>query len=352
MKLLILTQKVDINDDVLGFFHRWIEEFSKHCEKIIVICLQKGEYNLPVNVRVLSLGKEKFSHNSHRFRRLALFYKYIWQERKNYDSVFVHMNQQYVILGGLLWKLLNKKIGLWYAHGSVSLSLRVAEKLADVIFTSTKSGFHVPSKKVNVVGQGIDTNKFKSQISNLKNKDIFTIISVGRISPSKDYETLIKAVEILIKDNIKLEVNIVGGIGLPEDEKYLSNLQTMIREKKLEEAINFAGPVPNKNIVNYLQSADLFVNMGLTGSLDKAILEAMACGLPILTCNEALLDVLGKYKEMLMYPKKDYKKFAEKIEFILKLNYAERKKIGDDLRSIVVENHSVEKLITKILNKY
>jgi hypothetical protein len=59
MKLLIITQKVDINDPILGFFHRWIEEFAKHCEKITVICLYKGTYNLPNNVKVLSLGKEE-----------------------------------------------------------------------------------------------------------------------------------------------------------------------------------------------------------------------------------------------------------------------------------------------------
>ena len=79
MKLLIITQKVDINDDVLGFFHRWIEEFAKHCEKITVICLQKGEYNLPDNVKVLSLGKEGAMA---KIKYALNFYKYIWQERK------------------------------------------------------------------------------------------------------------------------------------------------------------------------------------------------------------------------------------------------------------------------------
>ena len=58
MKLLIITQKVDRNDPILGFFHRWLEEFAKNCEQVTVICLYKREYNLPGNVKVLSLGKE------------------------------------------------------------------------------------------------------------------------------------------------------------------------------------------------------------------------------------------------------------------------------------------------------
>ena len=40
MKLLIITQAIDENNPVMGFFVRWVEEFSKHCEKITVICSQ------------------------------------------------------------------------------------------------------------------------------------------------------------------------------------------------------------------------------------------------------------------------------------------------------------------------
>ena len=114
MNLLILTQKVDKNDAILGFFHSWILEFAKNYEKVTVICLYEGEHNLPNNVKVLSLGKEK---GVSKITYLYNFYKFIFQERKNYDKVFVHMNQIYIILGGLFWKLSGKEIGLWYAHG-------------------------------------------------------------------------------------------------------------------------------------------------------------------------------------------------------------------------------------------
>lgn len=347
MRLLILTQKIDINDDVLGFFHRWVEEFAKHCEKVIVICLQKGEYNLPENVKVLSLGKP-----ANRIKYLYRFYKYIWQERKNYDAVFVHMNPEYVVLGGLLWKLLGKKIGLWYAHGSAPFTLRIAEKLAHIIFTSTKSGFRLPSKKVNVVGQGIDSAAFqpRNKKSNLKNQK-FNIITIGRISPVKNIEILIEAVEILYKDGLKFKVDIIGGPGLPEQEAYLNGLKRMVKEKQIESVINFLGPIPNKDIASHLQAADLFVNMSHTGSLDKAILESMACGLPILTCNEALKDVLGDYKSRLIFKRGDTSGLVEKILSIRNLSTEDVSRMGSNLREIVSLNHSIENLITKILNK-
>ena len=58
MRLLIVSQKVDIEDPILGFFHGWLLEFAKQCEEVTVIGLEVGKYALPKNVKVYSLGKE------------------------------------------------------------------------------------------------------------------------------------------------------------------------------------------------------------------------------------------------------------------------------------------------------
>ena len=129
MKLLITTQAVDLDDPVLGFFHRWLVEFSKHCESIHVICLKEGRHELPANVFVHSLGKES---GASRLRYVARFYRYIWKYKNEYDTVFVHMNPEYIVLGGLLWRIGGKRIGLWYVHKSVSVRLRIA-----AVFTNT-----------------------------------------------------------------------------------------------------------------------------------------------------------------------------------------------------------------------
>ncbi len=440
MKLLILTQKVDINDDVLGFFHGWIAEFAKHCEKVTVICLYKGEYDLPCNVKVLSLGKEDTpvipdssvipaqagiqdnsdkldprqnlpsnmigsgddnveKGNNHkntlrvmrytlhekvfsRLKYLINFYRYVISERSNYDNVFVHMNQIYVILGWPFWKLWNKKISLWYTHKAVSLSLRIAEKLTDKIFTASRSSFRIKSKKVNVVGHGIDINKFqipdsKFQIPN----NIYKIITVGRISPVKDYETLIAAAEILQNEYInsfpcfkgklggvlnstylgssleqggeppKFRIDIIGGPSTPEQEKYFSELKELVKGKQLDKTVHFVGKVPNKDIVKHLQNADLFVNMSHTGSLDKAVLEAMACGLPVLSCNEAVTgDVLLEFGEKLYFEKGNSKMLAVKIINIVNIDLFEKTALRRLLRGLVVKGHNMEILIRKIMS--
>src|SRR3989344_6071232 len=133
MKLLICTQKVDRSDDILGFFHRWIEEFAKHCEQVSVVCLWEGTHEFPENVRVYSLGKSAQGRPASGWERLWLriryalrLYGYTWRLRNEYDSVFVHMNQEYVVLGGPLWRVLGKKVVLWYTHREVNFKLRLA----------------------------------------------------------------------------------------------------------------------------------------------------------------------------------------------------------------------------------
>ncbi len=383
VKLLIITQKVDENDDVLGFFHRWIEEFAKHCEQVTVICLYEGEHHLPENVKVLSLGKEKYIRKRcdlkggvtptrslrrseatekvqvgvtpqllTRIKYILRFYKYIWQERKNYDDVFVHMNQVYVILGGFFWRLLGKRVGLWYAHGHVSFSLRIAVKLAHTIFTSTKSGLRLESKKIKIVGQGIDVDKFSIESRKLSRSGNFKIITVGRISPVKDYETLVNSVDILIKKGMTPGVSIIGDAETPQQKEYLFCIKNIIKEKNLGSFFTFLGSVSNKDLPQYLQRADIFVSMSHTGSLDKAVLEAMSVGLPILTCNEALVDVLGVYGDKLIFPKKSSEILVEKIKFIISTEHTERVFLGRNLREIVKKDHNLSNFIKKIVKGY
>lgn len=283
MKLLILTQKVDVNDPNLGFFHQWIEEFARQCETILVICLYEGEHALPKNVRVVSLGKESgVTRANYVFR----FFTYIWRERRNYHAVFVHMNQIYVILGSFVWHFLGKRLSWWYAHGSVNLSVRIAEKLADIIFTSTPEGFRIKSKKVHVVGQGIDVSLFARQKKE-NHGDVFRIVSVGRIGPVKHLDVLIKALPIVMKTIPQAQLYLYGLPQTLEEKEYLRTLEILVVGQGLQESVHFCGPVVYGDVPRVLADADVFVQASQTGSLDKAVLEALATNVPAVSTNEA-----------------------------------------------------------------
>jgi len=342
MNLLIITQKVDKNAPILGFFHRWLKEFSKHFDKVIVVCLEKGDYDLPNNVEILSMGKE---HKKSRLQYLFRFYKYIFSRRKDYDSVFVHMCPIYMILGGIFWKIMNKKVSLWYTHSSVTFKLRLAKILSDTIFTASKGSFSLKTDKLSPVGHGIDTDNFS--LKNNFTEKVKKIIAVGRIASVKNYEELIRAAD---KIEYKIKIEIIGSPRKKEDEEYKERLKKKIKDKNFKN-IEFIGSLPNSKIYDKYKEADILVNSSDTDSVDKVVLEAMSTGVIPITSNDSFRDILKDYSEICLYSKRDSGELAEKITRVVNLSETKREKLVQALRSIVINNHNIEDLIRSIKNK-
>jgi len=339
MRLLIITQKADKSDPILGFFHRWIVEFAKHFEEVTVLCLERGLCEFPENVRVISLGKEDGRSRPKYLRR---FYGAIWRERAGYDVVFVHMNQVYVLLGAFVWKLLGKKIFLWYTHKSVTLSLRVALALVDKVLTASVESFRIKSKKVNVLGHGIDVDTFIPAKEKLENN--MSIVTVGRISPVKRYEILITAFSEL-RSETSIYLDIVGAPATQSDIEYLASLRSLAKDKGVSDRVRFEGAVRHDDVPVLLQSSDVFVNMSRTGSVDKAVLEAMSCGIPAVTSNVAFESILSPHG--LFFKDGDVQELAR----ILGSLVGKRESLsvlGEELRVLVSREHDLKKLIISI----
>jgi len=230
------------------------------------------------------------------------------------------------------------------------LKLRIAEKLTDIIFTASKESFRLKSKKLVITGHGIDVNLFKPGLKKEISKN-FRILSVGRISLIKNYETLIKAVDILVNQrNIKnLEVKIIGSPILKKDFSYLEHLKGLVTKKGLQKYIGFIGRVPYLKIIKYYQKADTFINLCSTGGVDKAVLEAMACGIPAVVCNYTFTKEMGAYKKILFFKERNAKDLAKKI---LKLRNINQGEIGQFLRQQVVKYHSLDSLISKLILQF
>lgn len=342
MKLLIVTQIVDKEHPILGFFHRWIEEFAVHCEHVHVICLQEGTHSLPSNVTVHSLGKEA---GKGRVTYLYRFYKYIWQLRHEYDNVFVHMNQVYVILGAPIWKITGKKIGLWYAHGAVSGSLKIATRFAAIIFTSTAEGMRIKSSKRTIVGQGIDINIFKI-VPKVANSSLH-IVTVGRISRSKNLETLLRASAILKQSNSVFRFKIVGVPLTAVDMSYSEEMRALTKQLGLQQEVEWVGGVSNYELPEILQQADIFIHDGATNSLDKVLLEAVLCGCTVISSNPAYRALTNPIAPEYIYPPKDYKKLA-----IIIKNYRQNTDKMSEVKDYFKAKFTLSNLISGIVEKY
>jgi len=284
MKLLIITQKVHKNDQILGFFHAWLEEFSEQVEQLTVICLEEGLHSLPQNTKVYSLGKER---GTSKLQQLQLATKYVVELQDEYDAVFVHMNPIYIVLFGLYWKVAKKPVFLWYMHKSVDIKLRIAEKFVETIFTGSEQSLRLKTEKKMITGHGIDTTYFVPDTS--KKSTTPYILTVGRIAPAKQTLELIRAM-VHIPDAI---LHIVGDAVTEDDKEYLNTCTQFVEQHSLGNRIIFHGAVPHSETKNFYQQAHVFVNMSKTGSLDKVLLEALACGVVVITSNDSGKDVEG-----------------------------------------------------------
>ena len=339
MRLLIITQKVDQNDDVLGFFHEWIKRFAERCERVEVICLYEGVHNLPENVRVHSLGKEI---GVGRLGRILGLYKYLWELRAAYDSVFVHMNPEYVALAGWWWRLTGKRIVLWYTHREVDLKLRIAAFFTNVIATAAPESMRLSSRKTKVVGHGVDVARFSSSPVH-PISDAPKLVSVGRITPIKDVQTMIDAVLMMRAAGTPATLTLIGAPATSADKAY--ELAMHERAAHDPSAVIFYGSVPNTRLQELLPQFDISLNACPTGGIDKAVLESMAAGLPVVAANEAFKPYFGDHAEQLLFEHGNAQDLANKIESLPKSDTSLQAYMREQVRRMGDVSVVIDKLV-------
>ena len=345
-KLLIITQKVDINDDNLGFFHGWLEKLAGKVDKLFVVCLAEGKHRLPPNVIVYSLGKERGYPKIRQFFRLQGF---LLKNLPGADGIFVHMCPIYAVASWPLAKIFRKRMILWFLHRNVNWKLKLAEKCVDKILTVSEETCRLKNrKKIELMGHGIDTELFRPGDDAGAGQGL-RILFVGRISPIKNLDTLIEGIDILVNQkNIKdIKVKIVGSPLEDYEKGYFEKLKRLIKEKKLNNYIDFLGGKTHREMVKFYQESNLFLNLSPTGGMDKAVLEAMACSIPALVSNQAFKKFFPKeWQNILTFKEKDAEDLAGKV-----INLRGVKQ-DTGLREVVTKHHNLDNLIVKIIAKF
>jgi len=326
-KLLFITQKIHKNDDDLAFTILWIQEFIRQGLDVEVICLEKRDFD--DSFPVYSLGKEE---GIGKIGRVFRFLKYIFTLK--YDAVFVHMNPEYVTLGGWFWFLKRKPLYLWYTHYTMHIHLFLTGILSKRMFAATKQSLpqYDNSKKKVITGHGIDIDFWDIKNLEKQEKKEKELLTVHRICRSKRLEIVIKALQFLDKDYTLT----IYGRDVQKD--YYQELQDLVKDLALEKRVRFMGPVPMEELKDVYYKHRLMLNMA-SETIDKTMLECMLFGLfPVTTAGNS--KAIG----LPIYPKNDTPEAL--AEFI---QAAEWKKYGEAyLKNMVKEKHSLAALIQRM----
>ncbi|MCX6715581.1 MAG: glycosyltransferase, partial [Candidatus Taylorbacteria bacterium] len=339
MRLLVITQKIDRKDPVLGFVHRWLEEFSKRIETITVVCLQKGDYDLPGNVAVLSLGKEKWKSTA---KYVFLLFYFSIRYANRYDAVLVHMNQEYILAAGWLWRLFGKKVYMWRNHYAGSMLTDIASVFCNKIFCTSHYSYTAKYEKTRFMPVGVDTEFFKPESTTKRVPR--SILSLGRISSSKNINTLVSALEILKKDNVSFSADIYGN---PTDQVYADSLREQVRTAGLLSYVRFLAGVPNLDTPRVYSAHQIFVNLSPNGMYDKTIFEAMACGCFVFASNDDLRD---KIDPSFSFAYNDAADLAGKLKLFMAMTEVEKKRKAENIAALV-NHHSLIRLSEEITNE-
>jgi len=246
-----------------------------------VITYQKDYFILPKLYRKFELCRK---------RRLSIFKKifkkYITQEGIP-DIIHLHS-----FFYGNLAMWIKKEYGIEYIiteHSSSFARNMLSEKellYATKVFSNAAYRIAV-SKEFTVLLNKLTKNDFvyipnivnvdSFNIKDKKNSDIFKFINVGSLLPNKNHKLLIDAFEKSFKGKNNIQLIIVGyGVMYNELNRYISN-------KGLTKQIQLIGKADRKRLIKLLQESNAFVLSSDYETFGVVIIEAMACGLPIVS---------------------------------------------------------------------
>ena len=208
-------------------------------------------------------------------------------------------------------------------------------------------------QKIKLIYFGTDTRKFrpeprdKSLREELKVYDSPVIISLRRLEPLYDVQSLIQAVPAVLREVPQAKFLIA------ESGSQETKLKELVNSLAVSDSVSFVGRLNENELPRYLASADIYVSTSLSDAgLAASTAEAMACGLPVIITdfgdNRKWVE---DGKNGFIIPLKDPQALASKIVFLLQ-NRETRQKFGQASRKIIEERNNREKEMAKMAELY
>ncbi len=193
----------------------------------------------------------------------------------------------------------------------------------------------VSEKKLVYLPNGIPEEFFSLPESNEQNYALF----LGRVSPVKNIEVLIRAVALMKN---KIPVKIYG----PAEDVYLAQLRRLVADEGLEKYIEFLGPVFKvEEKIRVIDRAKVFVLPSLRESMPQSLIEGMSRGKVVISSdNLGGKELVTDNENGILFSNGVAEDLARKLEFAISQDLKEMKRKARKS----VEQFSWEKVILKV----
>ncbi|MCX6753665.1 MAG: glycosyltransferase [Candidatus Nomurabacteria bacterium] len=269
-------------------------------------------------------------------RRLGI--KIVAHSHSQPENLFMNMPK---IIQPVLGNLWNKYLA--WTYNKAEYLIYPTEMARNLLEKLGKEG-----QKSQVISNGIDIDEFKPKPINDDfyrkfniGEDKIKLLFVGRLFPEKSIDTLIRAMPYIITNYPNTHLMIVGGGYLrPKLEKLAIDL-------KVDKFTTFLGLVSEEDKVLAFNACDIFILPSLAELEGMVVLEAMACGKPIII-GDAKMSASRFFvnENGFLFESKNYKDLSEKISTLIE-DKELREKMGrkslEDSKEYDI-NKSVEKL--------
>lgn len=290
---------------------------------------------------------------------LRLFYRLL-RERKTYDVIHAHSHLYFSTIFCALVRMIGSTPLVVTNHGLISQTApmwiqqiyiptigrwiySVADKV--ICYTDTERDqlidLGIRSEKISAIHNGVDTDHFAPQESTSPKKEILWI---GKYVPGKGVEYLLRGFQRFSR-NFPDYILLMIGRGPQRDD-----CLKMINDLGLTEKVILKDFVQNKELPDVYRQSSIFVLPSLEEGVPRTILEAMACGVPVV-CTELpqLVDIVAG--SGILVPVRDSEALAEAlIQIVTELDRA--RELGENGRKRVVSDFSWDDTVRRTLELY
>jgi D-inositol-3-phosphate glycosyltransferase len=187
--------------------------------------------------------------------------------------------------------------------------------------------YGIDPARVQIIPCGVDTTLFCPQNRQQARRTLALpeavplVLFVGRLQPLKGLDTLLRAVHLVRQQHPTLQTLIVGGgldAGDPHEAEELACLRMLAEQLDLTSHLTFVKAQPQETLAQYYAAADVFVLPSHYESFGMVVLEAMACGTPVVASHVGgLASTIVHERTGLLAPVGDWPAFARAIMRVL-----------------------------------